>query len=331
MRVMILGGTRFIGRAIAEELAAAGHELCYVHRGRTEPDDLPPGAHIHAERAALGAAMDDLLAFHAYGIVDAWVMTRADAEAAVPLFERAAAAVVLSSADVYRAYSALRSGAQDEPVPLDEDAPVRTERYPYRNMSREEAEALGVDMQRYDKLDVEEVSLAAGATVCRLPFVFGERDPQRREDFILRRVRAGRSRIPIGAGSTLLTRGYVRDVARGVRLALESENARGDIFNLGEPRTWTVRTWFQRILDAAGSPATLVTVPDDALPPDLAPAGVLQHLLLDTAKARAVLGYASTDPNEAVRRSVAWHLAHPPPDAEADFSADDAALAVPRA
>jgi nucleoside-diphosphate-sugar epimerase len=328
MRVLILGGTRFIGRAIAEELAAAGHELCYVHRGRTEPEDLPPGAHVHAERAALAAAMGELFAFGADGVVDAWAMTRADAEGAVPLFRRAATAVVLSSADVYRAYTALRNGAQDEPVPLEEDAPVRSERYPYRDMGREQAEALGVDMQRYDKLDVEEVSLAAGATVCRLPFVFGERDPQRREEPVLGRIRAGRSRIPVGVGTTLLTRGYVRDVARGVRLALESERARGEVFNLGEPRSWTVRTWLQRILDAAGSPATLVTVPDDALPPDLALSGVLQHLLLDTTKARTVLGYTSTEPGDAVRRSVAWHREHPPPDGETDFGADDAALAV---
>jgi len=33
VRVIVLGGTRFIGRAIVEELAAAGHDLLIVHRG----------------------------------------------------------------------------------------------------------------------------------------------------------------------------------------------------------------------------------------------------------------------------------------------------------
>jgi len=41
MRVMVLGGTRFIGAAIVEELAAHGHELLIVHRGEHEPAELP--------------------------------------------------------------------------------------------------------------------------------------------------------------------------------------------------------------------------------------------------------------------------------------------------
>jgi len=51
--VVILGGTRFIGRAIVEELAGSGHELLIVHRGELEPDDLPPARHVHTDRAHL--------------------------------------------------------------------------------------------------------------------------------------------------------------------------------------------------------------------------------------------------------------------------------------
>ncbi len=50
MRIALLGGTRFVGRAIAAELAAADHELCLVHRGETEPHDLPAALHAHADR-----------------------------------------------------------------------------------------------------------------------------------------------------------------------------------------------------------------------------------------------------------------------------------------
>ena len=319
MRVALLGGTRFIGRAIAAELAAAGHELCFVHRGRTEPDDLPAGRHVHLDRTQLHEA--DLSDCDA--IVDCWAMTREDAEAARPLLDRRA--VVLSSADVYRAYTALQEGRQDEPVPLSEQSPVRSERYPYRGLSREQGDALGVDVERYEKLDVEDVYRAAGGTVCRLPFVFGEHDPQRREEFVLRRVRAGRTRMPFGSGSTLFTRGYAGDVARGVRLALEAD-APGEVFNLGEPRALTVRAWAERIAAAAGARLELVTVPDGALPDDLdLTAGGLQHLLLDTSKARRELGFETGDPDAVLRRSVQWHLAHPPADG-GDLSADDALL-----
>jgi len=73
--------------------------------------------------------------------------------------------------------------------------------------------------------------------------VYGEHDYQRREEFILRRVRAGRLRIPFGAGTWLPTRGYVRDVARAVRMAPATPAAAGEVFNIAERRTSTVRLW----------------------------------------------------------------------------------------
>jgi nucleoside-diphosphate-sugar epimerase len=87
--------------------------------------------------------------------------------------------------------------------------------------------------------------------------------------------------------------------------------------------------WAQMILDAAGSKAELVRVPDDKLPDDLGLTGaVAQHLLVDSSKARRTLGWTDTEAPEALRVSVAWHLANPPDRASEDFDADDGALAA---
>ena len=53
MRVLILGGTLFIGRRIARELLARGDDVMVVHRGQTEPAELSGCAHVHAARSAL--------------------------------------------------------------------------------------------------------------------------------------------------------------------------------------------------------------------------------------------------------------------------------------
>lgn len=50
MKLLIIGGTRFVGRAIAEAALAAGHELTLFHRGRTNPDLFPEAEHILADR-----------------------------------------------------------------------------------------------------------------------------------------------------------------------------------------------------------------------------------------------------------------------------------------
>jgi UDP-glucose 4-epimerase len=327
VRIAVLGGTRFIGRAITEELAANGHELLVVHRGRSEPEGLPAVDHLHIDRDELESARERLAEFRPDAAVDTYALSREDAEAALAAVPAGLAMVVLSSVDVYRAFAAIHDGVQSEPVPLDEESSLRGERYPLRGRDVELPDE--VDADRYEKLDVEDAYLASGAVVLRLPFVYGEHDHRRREQFILRRVRAGRERIPIGPGTWLGSRAYVREVARAVRLAVQS-GLRGEVFNICERRTWPLRVWAERILEAAGSNAKLVEVPDALLPDDMDEKGLRQHLLVSGEKARHVLGFEHGDPEEAVRRSVRWHLKNPPAYSSDDFSADDRALAAVR-
>jgi nucleoside-diphosphate-sugar epimerase len=335
MRVMVLGGTRFIGAAIVEELDAHGHELLIVHRGEHEPPDLPKADHLHAQRQDLPhlrGAIDD---FGPEAVVDNCAYSAADAETALAAVGDVRLLVV-SSMDVYRAFGAVLAGTETDPLPVDETSPVRPDRFPYRGRPHPSPDA-----DTYEKLDVEAAYLARAATVCRLPMVYGERDHQHREEPILRRVRAGRDRIPAGSGTFLWTRGYVRDVATGIRLALESDACVAEILNLGETRTWSMGLWARHVLEAAGADAQLTRVPDVLLPDDLKLLGTIaqhllvgrapawtgqQHLLVDSSKARDLLGWEQTDPHEALRRSVAWHLANPPEDASDDFTADDRAL-----
>ncbi|MBA2530276.1 MAG: NAD-dependent epimerase/dehydratase family protein [Euzebyales bacterium] len=344
MRVAVLGGTRFIGVAIVERLVAVGHDVVVIHRGRTEAGGTVDVPHVHTDRRDVPALSATLRDAGAEVLVDTCAWTAADAESGVAALPEGCRAVVLSSMDTYRAFGAVHGRTVTDPLPLDEESPVRTQRYLFAGTRRDDD--IDVDVDRYENLDVEDRYLPAGATVLRLPMVYGERDPQRREEFVLRRVRAGRTRIPFGAGTFLWTRGWVRDVAEAVRLAVERDVAAADararrhpgdggclpagrILNVGEARTWPVRQWAEQILTAAGSRAELVAVPDDGLPDDLRLTGAIpQHLLVSSHRIRAALGWADTDPVEALRASVRWHLDHPPPAPDDDFSADDAALAT---
>jgi nucleoside-diphosphate-sugar epimerase len=326
LRIVVLGGTRFIGRRIVDELLDAGHDVLVVHRGNTEPDGLPDVPHLHADRLDLAPVARELAAFDPEAVLDCAAFGAADADAVLGAFPSDdPRLVVLSSMDTYRAYGSLHAGTVTGAVPLDETSPVRPERYPYRGQMP--------GMDDYEKLEVEERWLGRGGTVCRLPMVTGPRDYQRRQEFVLRRVRAGRREIPAGAGTALLTHGDVGDIARGVRLVLEADRSivAGEIFNFGERRTPTMGLRARQILDAAGATDTeLVRVPDDALPPDLGLLGsIAQPLLVSSDKARRLLGWEESDPTAALQRTVEWHLAHPPEgdQAGAGFTADDEALA----
>jgi nucleoside-diphosphate-sugar epimerase len=320
MRALVIGGTRFIGRRIVAELVGRGDEVMVVHRGETEPPDLVECRHVHCARADFAGVADQVAAWRPDAVIDTLAMTRTGAEAVLPHLPDAAL-VMLSSMDVYQAFGLVLADAEGEPVPLDEDAPVRARRYPYRGRGERDDD--------YDKLDVEPLYLARGAAVLRLAMIYGEHDHQRREEFMLRRVRAGRTRIPMGTGSWLWTRCYVGDVARAVLAAVDQPDAgAGRVFNVGEPVARSMRGWAEQILAAAGHEAQLVTVPDARVPDDLwMTTDRAQHLLVTSHRAADLLGWRAGDPSEALTRSVRWHLAHPPADADDDFSADDAALA----
>src|SRR5207245_7293699 len=107
----------------------------------------------------------ELAAFAPDAAIDCRAVTRIDAQTAIDALPDGIRLLVISSIDVYRAFAALNDGGETDPVPIDEDSPVRSERYPYRG------KAPGMD--DYDKLDVEDVYLPRGAKSMRLPMGYG--------------------------------------------------------------------------------------------------------------------------------------------------------------
>jgi len=324
MRVLVIGGTRFPGRRVVERLVERGDEVLVVHRGRSSPDRWVPVKHLLADRRDLALHRAEIRVFDPEAIVDTIALTGADADAVVPVLPPVPA-VVLSSQDVYEAYAGLRSGRCVAAVPLTEDSELRHQRYPYRGLG------VGGIPDDYEKIDVEQRWLARGAVALRLPLVYGERDWQRREEPILRRLRAGRASIPVGPASLLWTRGHADDLATGVLAALDTRAADGVAINLGEPQSMPIRWWLEQIVSAAGSDAALVRVPERLLPPDLTTtAAPAQHLLVSVARAQVLLDWAPAEPATRIAQSVRWHLEHPPGEgtwSAEDARADDTALA----
>jgi nucleoside-diphosphate-sugar epimerase len=314
VRVIVLGGTWFVGRAITEALVSAGHSVLIVHRGISEPPDLPRVQHLHAERGTWPAHRAAVAAFGADAAVDVSAGNAAGARAALSALPPGVRLVALSSVDVYRAYEALRNGTQADPVTLTEESPLRISRH--------------LDGPQWENLEIEEAYLGAGATILRLGAVYGEHDYQHRFEPVLRRVRAGRRQLPVGAGNFLFSRVYVGDVAQAVLAALGNGQGFGRCLNIVEAQTAPMRLFYEQVIGATDGSLELVRVPDEMLPADLRDTGALgQHLLASAAKAGTTLGWRDTAGLQVLRRAVTWHLAHPPSELDEDFSGDDAALA----
>lgn len=330
MRVLAIGGTRFIGPAVVQRLSQLGHEVTVFHRGETESDELPHVPHIHGDRQRLADFSATFWQLAPDIVLDMLPMTEQDARTVIAAFRGVAQRVVAcSSVDVYRAYARINlfEPGPPDPVPLTEDAPLREQLYPYRGKIER--------LHDYDKILVEHVVMgdpALPGTILRLPVVYGPRDYQHRLSYYLKRMDDQRPAIVLddSVAGWRCTRGYVENVAEAIALAVIHERASGRVYNVGDTPPLSELEWVRAIGRAAGWTGDVVVVPRDHLPRPLGwwhDGDMRQDHVVDTTRLRMELGY--TEPvttDEALRRVVAWVRASPhneyPPDM---FAAEDAA------
>lgn len=328
MRVLVLGGTQFIGPHVVRCLVAQGREVAVFHRGQTQAELPASVRRLHGDRRRLAEHADKLRGFAPHVVVDMVAFTEDDARALVSTFRGIARrAVVLSSGDVYRAFGIFsgREAGPPEPLPLSEDAPLRQSFYLARGPDSRPED----DFHDYEKILVERVvqgDPALPATVLRLPMVHGPGDPRHRLWPYLSRMDAGRSAILLNEGLAgwHCPRGYVEDVARAVALAVTDPRTAGRIYNVAEPIAHTEADWVARVGRAAGWSGRVILVPRDRLP---VPYFTEQDLIMDSTRIRTELGYGETiDADLALHRTIAWERAHPPAQS-VDDPAQDALLA----
>ncbi|MDX1447723.1 MAG: NAD-dependent epimerase/dehydratase family protein [Acidimicrobiia bacterium] len=328
MRVLVVGGTNFIGPEVVRALLRDGADVTVLHRGEHE-DDLGDAVHVHADRGEVATVASEV---RPEVILD---MVPVHARHGREIVEAARIAgvrrvVAVSSVDTYRGYDVLHRRDRDvQPIPFRETDPVRQHRYPYRDQFEP-----GHPMHDYDKLDVEELVLAHPdeSVVLRLPVVFGPKDFQHRLYPIVRRIADGMDVIVYSDsfGNWRFAKAYRSNVADAIALGCLHVDAAG-IYNVcsfdGTEAEWA-RT-VGHALDWDGE----VVVIDDAEAPDALrhpDADLRQHLVPDASRIRDELGWSERVPlDEAIAVTAEWELANPPDEFTYDADLERAA-AEPR-
>ncbi len=102
MRILFIGGTRFIGAAAARRLSEIGHEVTVFHRGQSEAD-LPASVHHLREQSISLIGRERLTVVRPDVVVDMLLMQERDAEITLDVLRGITSRLVLiSSGDVYR-------------------------------------------------------------------------------------------------------------------------------------------------------------------------------------------------------------------------------------
>lgn len=338
MKVLLIGGSGFIGPSTVKALLDGGHQVTVFHRGNTP---ATKGAdEILGNRQSLQDHQLELRRRKFDVVVDFVLSSGRQAQQLMDTFRGITGRVMaLSSMDVYRAmgvFYGFESGGLQE-LPLTESADLRTTRNVYSPEALTRVRSIyGWIDDEYDKIPVEQAVLSdpkLAGTVLRLPMIYGPGDPLHRFHPVLKRMDDGRKCIIFADDVAALRtpRGYVEDVGAAIALAATSPQAAGHVYNVCEAEPFGELDWARKIAATTGWNGEFVVMPHDRTPKHLLwPGNTAQHLVASSERIRKELGYQELLPREeAIRRTIEWERANPPaaPAAQFDYAAEDEALA----
>jgi 2'-hydroxyisoflavone reductase len=299
---LVIGGTRFIGRHLVEELRDHDYHVTLFNRGnhddpfadRAGVDDVEGDRKNDSALEAAAARVDPDAVF------DMVAYQPKDVRAATEIFADVDAYVYVSSGGAYGA----------------EEVPKREGETPLEPCTPEQARddsgaTYGARKAEGDRAVFAAAEDGVAARSVRPCVVYGPHDYTERLDYWIHRV-ADHDRVVVpGDGDLLWHRAYVEDVASALRVVAEA-GADGEAYNVGDRRLVTYAEMVELIADAADTDVDVVTasareLEAGGLEPSAFPLYRPYPHVLDTAKL-AALGWESTPLAEAMERTVTESL-----------------------
>jgi nucleoside-diphosphate-sugar epimerase len=330
VRILIIGGTRFVGRSLAFRLLARGDQVTLFNRG-TLAD--PFGSRVQRirgdrrspelERALLerAASIDAVVDFAAYERADVDPVLRALAGSNVHY-------VFISTGQVYlvRTPRPVFASEADYEGPL-MSAPPRESRdhgeWSYGIHKRAIEDALGSSNLVHTRV--------------RLPMVNGERDYLRRiESYLVRMLDGGPILLP-GGGAHRVRHVYGLDVAIAVASMLCDPRTYGRAFNLAQDEAPPLLSLLEKLASMLGARLNAIEIDPQRVISrglelvEVSPFSGTWMSNLDPERAKCELGFAHRPLDVYLESVVASYLSHPPDDRPPSYAQRSVELEIARA
>ena len=327
-RVLVIGGTLFIGRLLVKELLKAGHEVTILHRrarhdlGKRVNNLVADRNDADAMRSALAGKSFDTVFDNAYD----WERgtTAAQIEATTRLVgKNLQRYIFMSSVAAYG--DGLNHHEGDALAPDDHvDAYVRNKAMSERSLFR-----------LHQRSGFPAVTL-------RPPYIYGPGNPYYREAYFWDRIREGRAVILPGDGRRLMQFVHVQDLVLSCVRAMETPDAVGHAFNIANPRPLTQFELVDVLAQAAGKESKFVRIPrEKILRAGGHPMGPklyfgmyfdMPAITMVANKAQRILKFKPMDFKEGLKETYRWYLRHNTfPKSDYEFEDGLIATALPSA
>ena len=321
MKVLVIGGTLFIGRRLVAELVKAGHSVAILHRrskhkfSKRVENLVADRNDVAAVRRAIGERRFDVIYDNVYDWERGTTAEQVEATAQA-MGNHLKRYVFLSSV---AAYGDGLNHYESDPLAPDN----HSEAY-VRNKAMTERALLRLNRRN-----------GFPVVTLRPPFVYGPENPFYREAFFWDRMRAGRPIIVPGDGTRLMQFIHVKDLVQALLRAMEVDEAVGEAFNAANPKALTQVEAVREMARAAGKKPELVRVPRERIAAaggnpmgdpmyfgeylDVAP------ITENVSKLHRVLGVRPTAFETGLKETYRWYLRQP--KRKCDFTFEDRLIA----
>jgi len=242
-RVLVLGGTRFLGRAVVEAALARGHEVTLFNRGQTNPDLFPTAEKVRGDRDGDMSALDgrswDV-------VVDVAAYFPRTVELAVRQLAHVQRYIFVSSISVYA----------DQSVPQFEDSALE------QLVDPDDTTDDSYGARKAACEAVVQEAFGERATIVRPGLIVGPHDPTDRFSYWPKRIAAGGRVLAPGDPGDAVQFIDVRDLGQFIVGLAETDS--GGVFN-ATGRVLTLGALLEACREVTASDAELVWVPTPVL------------------------------------------------------------------
>jgi nucleoside-diphosphate-sugar epimerase len=321
MKVLLIGGSGYLGRRMTEMLVERGDEVTVVSRGNLQPSVLGSVRTITVdrkdqaafERAFEGETFDAAIDNIAYNADDIGSIVKA-------LSGHIDHYVFISSMAVYRPAETPTPWLEDAadlnyvPDPNSTDTGHPTQGHSYA-IGKRQAELALQRQQAFEQ------------TAIRAPIVVASDDRTRRIWWFVQRILDGGPIITVDWGpGRIFQVVYADDVAQAAIKAIGNDRAYGKAYNVAQPELFDADTWTASMFRGLDREPRIVRIPE----PMLAQVGLgayslpiagrpLGNYRVDISAARRDLDYVPTPFPQWMETTVRDCAGNPPADDSADY------------
>ena len=302
MKALVVGGTGPTGPYVVEGLCQKGYDVAVLHRGLHEVEYSQPIEHIHVDPFS-PAAMETLGSRKFDVVVSMYGRLRQIAEGMKGRTDRF---LGVTGTPAYLGSMHPADNPEGLLMPIPENSPLVNDPNIFK---------VGylIALSEQTVMRIHEQG-GYSATLFRYPMIYGPRQLPPKEWSIIRRILDKRTELILpDNGLVLRSRAYAENAAHALLLAIDHPESGGQIYNVAEERTLTLREWVETIANEMGHKFEYIDMPWALAKPCHMWATSEFHLVLDNTRIKKELGYRDVVPaKEGLKRTVQWFLAHHP-------------------